>query len=243
MATDSWIQVAVDGAGKRVRNFLLPAFTLGQDVYQQVIQLAKSDGTLIDDPSRSSVTQPVSGAFFQATQPVSATALPLPTGAATDASLGTIAADIALQAKLTDTQPVSLAALPALAAGAAVIGHVIVDSGTITDSGSVAVTNFPATQPVSAVSLPLPTGAALDSSLTTIAADIAAQARLVDTQPVSIAAPVAVTGAFFQVTQPIAGSVTLSGDALQALITLRSAAGAAALHSKSDKLRRMGLHA
>src|SRR5665213_3879183 len=127
MATDSWIQVAVDGAGKRVRNFLLPAFTLGQDVYQQVIQLAKSDGTLIDDPSRSSVTQPVSGAFFQATQPVSATALPLPTGAATDASLGTIAADIALQAKLTDTQPVSGAFFQAtqpvsLAASVAVTG-------------------------------------------------------------------------------------------------------------------------
>lgn len=39
----------------------------------------------------SAVTQPVSGVFFQATQPVSATALPLPTGAATEASLATIA--------------------------------------------------------------------------------------------------------------------------------------------------------
>src|SRR5665213_3533479 len=123
--TDSFVQVAIDGAGKKIRNFLN---TIGaNDVYQQVVTLGKSDGTVIDDPSRSSVTQPVSGAFFQVTQPVSATVLPLPTGAATDASLGTIAADIALQAKLTDTQPVSLAALPALAAGAAVIGHVIVD--------------------------------------------------------------------------------------------------------------------
>ena len=39
----------------------------------------------------SGVTQPVSGTFFQATQPVSATALPLPTGAATESSLSTIA--------------------------------------------------------------------------------------------------------------------------------------------------------
>jgi hypothetical protein len=47
-------------------------------------------GTVTVDGSGS--TQPVSGTFFQATQPVSASALPLPTGAATEASLATIAA-------------------------------------------------------------------------------------------------------------------------------------------------------
>lgn len=35
-------------------------------------------------------TQPVSGTFWQTTQPVSAASLPLPTGAATEASLGTL---------------------------------------------------------------------------------------------------------------------------------------------------------
>ena len=39
----------------------------------------------------SGVTQPVSGTFFQATQPVSAASLPLPTGAATETSLALIA--------------------------------------------------------------------------------------------------------------------------------------------------------
>lgn len=61
------------------------------------------------------------------------------------------------------TQPVSLVSLPALSAGSAVIGHVVVDSapttavtGTVSVSGSVAVTGtfFQATQPVSLTSLP-----------------------------------------------------------------------------------------
>lgn len=43
----------------------------------------------------SAVTQPVSGAFFQATQPISAVSLPLPTGAALEAgNLATIAGSI-----------------------------------------------------------------------------------------------------------------------------------------------------
>lgn len=79
---------------------------------------------------------------------VSAAALPLPAGAAKDSTLtdgsqrvgGTVAVSIAsmpstpVTGPLTDTQlrasavPVSLAALPALAASSAVIGHVIVDT-------------------------------------------------------------------------------------------------------------------
>jgi hypothetical protein len=41
----------------------------------------------------SAVTQPVSGTFWQATQPVSLASSPLPTGAATDSNLTTIAGD------------------------------------------------------------------------------------------------------------------------------------------------------
>jgi hypothetical protein len=39
----------------------------------------------------SAVTQPVSGTFYQATQPISAAALPLPSGAATETTLAAIA--------------------------------------------------------------------------------------------------------------------------------------------------------
>jgi hypothetical protein len=103
-------------------------------------------------------TTAVTGTFFQATQPISAAALPLPSGASTAAkqpALGT--AGIASTDVLTvqgiasmtplkvdgsaTTQPVSLTTLPALTAGSAVIGHVIADSGSTTAvTGNVTVT-------------------------------------------------------------------------------------------------------
>jgi hypothetical protein len=56
-------------------------------------------------------TQPVSGAFFQATQPVSAAALPLPAGAATETTLAAFNAKFAAlgQAAMTASSPVVLA--------------------------------------------------------------------------------------------------------------------------------------
>lgn len=106
----------------------------------------------------SAVTQPVSGTFWQATQPVSAAALPLPSGAATSAkqpalgTAGSASADVisvqgiaSMTALKVDgsavtqpvsgtfwqaTQPVSLASLPALAAGSALVGKVGIDQTT-----------------------------------------------------------------------------------------------------------------
>lgn len=108
---------------------------------------------------------------FPATQAISAANLPLPAGAAQDATLtnGNLVAKIST--------------LPALPAGNNNIGSVNVgnfpSSQTINGSvsvnnlpasqtvnGSVSVNNFPATQPISAASLPLPAGAAQDSTLT-----------------------------------------------------------------------------
>lgn len=207
---ESWIQVALDGTGKRVRNLLLAAFTSGQDVYQQVVSVAKSDGTLLDDLSRSSVTQPVSSA-----------SLPLPAGASTEATLALIKAktdnlDVALS---TRTKPADSQ-------------HTTVDNASLAVTG----TFFQATQPVSAASLPLPTGAALDATLTggttkainrggakgaTVAADITSnpidantQALHVDgskvTQPVS--------GTFFQATQPVSSAAASQADGHSASI-------------------------
>ena len=86
----------------------------------------------------SGVTQPVSGDFYQATQPVSASALPLPTGAASETTLAS------LDGKVTvcDTSSIS---------GSVAVSGV---SGTVTVDGS------GVTQPISAIALPLPTGAA-----------------------------------------------------------------------------------
>lgn len=69
-------------------------------------------------PATQSVSGAVAVSNLPATQPVSAVALPLPAGAAADASLAALLAELLLKAKLTDTQPVSAAALP-LPAGAA----------------------------------------------------------------------------------------------------------------------------
>lgn len=88
-------------------------------------------------------TQPVSGTFFQATQPISAVALPLPAGAATSALQTQPGVDIG---DVTINN----------AAGAAAVniqdgGNSITVDGTVAVSGSVAVTGtfFQATQPVS----------------------------------------------------------------------------------------------
>ena len=70
-------------------------------------------GPLTDTQLRAT-SLPVSGAFFQATQPVSATSLPLPTGASTEATLALIKAktdniDVLLstRTKPADTQTIS----------------------------------------------------------------------------------------------------------------------------------------
>lgn len=92
------------------------------------------------------------------TVPVSATSLPLPTGAAT----------AALQ-----TQPgvdIGDVTINNSSGGGAVN---IQDGGnSITVDGSISVSNFPATQPVSAVSLPLPAGAATAALQTQPGVDI-----------------------------------------------------------------------
>jgi hypothetical protein len=86
-------------------------------------------------------------------------------------------------------------------------------------SGSVGVTNFPATQAVSAVSLPLPTGAATsalqttgNTTLSTISGKLPAAlgAQLITgSVAVNIASnqTVPVSGTFFQATQPVSGTV------------------------------------
>lgn len=103
------------------------------------------------------------------TQPISASSLPLPTLAATStnqateiASLssidGKLTSPLTVTGALTDTQlratavPVSLATLPALAAGSAVIGHVIVDTAPTT---AVTGTFWQSTQPVSIATAPV----------------------------------------------------------------------------------------
>lgn len=83
------------------------------------------------------------------TVPVSASALPLPSGAATDASL------------TNGNQKTQVTSLPAIPAGGNTIGNVNVLGGNTT---AVKTDSSATTQPISAASLPLPTGAAQDGT-------------------------------------------------------------------------------
>lgn len=88
---------------------------------------------------------------------------------------GTVTANTGLSQPLTDTE-LRASAVP-------ISGTVtITPSGTQTITGSVSVSNFPATQPVSAASLPLPTGAATSSEQTTSNNYLAALNSLTPTQ-------------------------------------------------------------
>src|SRR6185503_13808653 len=135
-------------------------------------------------------TQPISGTVavsnFPATQPVSGTVTA--TGPLTDAQLRATAVPVSGTFWQT-TQPVSLAALPALAAGSATIGAI---SNTSFNVG-----NFPATQPVSGTVTA--TGPLTDTQLRASAVPVSGP--LTDTQLRASAVPV--SGTFFQATQPV----------------------------------------
>lgn len=170
-------------------------------------------------------TTAVTGTFFQATQPVSATSLPLPTGASTAAkqpALGTagsastdvitvqgvasmtplkvdgsgVTQPISGTVSLSGTSPVSGTVTAIQGTGSNL--HVVVDTAPTT---AVTGTFFQATQPISATALPLPTGAATETTLAGIKTDtdkftFTSTRLLVDGSGV---------------TQPISGSVTTSG--------------------------------
>lgn len=180
-------QVGTDGSIPIVEQVVqvstLPALPAGSNVIGHVV-VDSAPTTAVTQSGTWTVTASgsvaitgsvaVTGTFWQATQPVSAASLPLPTGAATAAkqpalgTAGSASADVLSVQGVAGgtaqpvsgtfwqaTQPVSLASLPALATGSNVIGAVTQSgSWTTTVSGSVAVTGtfFQATQPVSIAS-------------------------------------------------------------------------------------------
>jgi len=148
-------------------------------------------GPVTDAQLRASAV-PVSGSFYPATQPVSiarpvsASALPLPAGAATQTTLasvdsrlaGTLAVNTGLTQPLTNTElratavPVSAASLPLPTGAATQTTLASVDSrlaGTIAVSGPITDTQLRASAvPVSAAALPLPSGASTEATMEAI---------------------------------------------------------------------------
>lgn len=192
------------------------------------IEIIGSSGNIADVDSSGNLkvnietSESVSVSNFPATQPVSAVSLPLPAGATQDgtdnsgvsqpsggtgirgwlsaiykALTGTITAAISGTVAVTGTfwqatQPVS--GTVELGAGSAAIG-------------SVSVSNFPATQAVSAASLPLPDGASTDASLTN--GNQKTQVTSLPSIPAGVAAIGSVSVSNFPATQPVSGTVAL----------------------------------
>lgn len=193
-------------------------------------------------------TQPVSGTFWQATQPVSAASLPLPTGAALDATLtggtqqainrggakgATAAATVTSTASGADHQGLDAVLYDAS-------GNRLGSSGTPLRTDPTGVT----TQPISAASLPLPAGAATETTLAAAntaigtTADAASSTTgtviahlrkirdlLAATLTVSVSGSVAVTGTFWQATQPVSIAATVAVDSELTTADLDTGAG------------------
>jgi hypothetical protein len=190
----------------------LPTGAATQTTLALVVTALSALLTELQNKADLNETQPVSGTFFQATQPVSAAALPLPSGAATQATQASLLTELLLKAKLTDTQPVSAAALP-LPTGAAtqatlasiqtVLGTLLTElqnKADLSETQPVSGTFFQATQPVSAAALPLPSGAATQTTLAALLTELQGKADLAETQPISATALPLPTGAATQTT-------------------------------------------
>lgn len=145
---------------------------IGGVAYQRVKVVFGADGAAADVNTGSGLpvtvqgTVPVSGTFWQATQPVSAASLPLPAGAALDASVTALSAKFGAlgQAAMVGAAPVVIAS----------------NQSAIPVSG----TFWQSTQPISAASLPLPTGAATETTLAALNTKVTA----VNTGAVTISA-------------------------------------------------------
>ena len=129
-------------------------------------------------------TQPVSGTFWQATQPVSFTRLSSGTDSVT-ANIGTtngLALDITVDSLLKPSSTLS--------AVSTITNTVTVKADTLVNqTNAFKVDGSAVTQPVSVVSLPLPTGAATESTLSALSAKFSAlgQTTMAASVPVVLA--------------------------------------------------------
>lgn len=164
------------------------------------------------------VSGPLTDAQLRATPvPVSSASLPLPSGAATEATLATRVAEATFTGRFGEVQ-----ASPTANTLLARLKDLLTELQLKADSTE--------TQPVSAASLPLPSGAATQTTLAALLTELALKADLTETQPVSAASLPLPSGAatsakqdalFAELqlkadlteTQPVSGTVTLSSYA------------------------------
>ena len=143
---------------------------------------------------------PVTGAFYQATQPVSAAALPLPTGAATASNQPAINGDGGSLAHVTNfpsTQPVSIATMPStpvtgtvgLNAGSSLVGKFGIDQTTPGTTNAVFTTQGPTSFVYSTVNTStsqLAAGATFTGTIEGISNEVAISVELTVDQPATL---------------------------------------------------------
>lgn len=132
----------------------------------------------------SANSAPVVIASDQSAVPVSAAALPLPAGAATEATLATRASEATLATRASEATLATLGTEVTLAsrlADATFTGRINTQGQkAMAASTPVVIANDQSAVPVSAVSLPLPTGAATETTLATLATESTLATRLAD---------------------------------------------------------------
>jgi hypothetical protein len=128
----------------------------------------------------------VTGTFWQATQPVSAASLPLPSGAATSAKQPALGTAGSASADAITVQ------------GVASMTPLKVDGSAVT-------------QPVSAASLPLPSGASTSAKQPALGTAGSASADAITVQGVASMTPLLVSGTFWQLSQPVSQGTLTKG--------------------------------
>lgn len=172
---------------------------------------------------------PVTGTFWQTTQPVSAASLPLPSGAATSAKQPALGTAGAASSDVITVQ--GIASMTALKVDGSAVTQPV--SGAVTanvqggNATAVKVDGSAVTQPVSAASLPLPAGAATDSTLSTMSGKLPATLGQ-KTMAASMAAVIASDQSAIPTKAPTNanGSGAAAGATVSTVVTLTAPANA-----------------
>lgn len=162
-------------------------------------------------------TTAVTGTFWQATQPVSAASLPLPTGAATSAN------QLTANTSLSSIDGKTPALGQALAAASVPVVLPAAQITTLTPPTTVTVQQSTAsnlkvdpsgvTSPISAASLPLPSGAATAAKQPALGTAGTPSADVITVQGATSMTAIKVDGS--AVTQPVSGTVTITPSGTQ----------------------------
>ena len=179
------------------------------------------DGTVVSQAASVSAAGALKVDGSAATQPISAVALPLPTGAATEATLAKIPL---AQASSTASQ------FGELVQGAATTAAPTYTTGTtnplsLTLTGAMRTDASATTQPISAVALPLPAGAATEATLAKLpisqGSALGANSGVMDMGAVSTAAPSYTSGQISPLSLTPAGALRVDSSGYIATVNIQ----------------------